>query len=104
MRGRGLEILRQRYRCRLGELDLVCREAESLVIVEVRARKRGSITSAIDSIDRNKQRKIILATRHLLMRNPSWYRRRLRFDVVTIEDSDTTAPQVEWRRDAFHAD
>ncbi|MGI9260294.1 MAG: YraN family protein [Gammaproteobacteria bacterium] len=100
----GLDILKQRYRCRLGELDLVCREASMLVIVEVRSRKRGAQVSAVDSIDRHKQRKIILATRHLLMSHPAWDAYTLRFDVLTIDDSDTPAPRVRWWRDAFRAD
>ena len=100
----GLDILKQRYRCRLGELDLVCREASILVVVEVRSRKRGAKISAIDSVDRHKQRKIILTTRHLLMCNPAWDAYSLRFDVLTIDDSDTLRPRVRWWRDAFRAD
>lgn len=100
----GLEILKQRYRCRLGELDLVCREASMLVVVEVRSRKRGAQVSAIDSIDRHKQRKIILATQHLLMCHPAWNAYTLRFDILTIDNSDTFKPRVRWLRDAFRAD
>ena len=100
----GLDILKQRYRCRLGELDLVCREASTLIVVEVRSRKRGAKISAIESIDQHKQRRIILATRHLLMSNPSWAASPLRFDVLAIDDSDTLNPRIRWWRDAFRAD
>jgi putative endonuclease len=68
----GLAILARGYRCRLGELDLVCREDRQLVIVEVRARSRGALCSAIDSIDAHKRRRIVQATRHLLMRHAEW--------------------------------
>lgn len=101
---RGLRILKQRYSCRLGELDLVCRDGATLVIAEVRARKRDSITSVIDSIDRRKQRKIILATRHLLMRNPAWHMEPLRFDIFAVSDIDTATPRFKWLRNAFYAD
>ena len=100
----GLDILKQRYRCRLGELDLVCRDESMLVVVEVRSRKRGARVSAVDSIDLHKQRKIILATQHLLMSHPEWSAYTLRFDVLTIDDSDTPEPHVRWWRDAFRAD
>ena len=46
----GLAILARGYRCRLGELDLVCRDGGHLVIVEVRARSRGALCSALDSV------------------------------------------------------
>ena len=42
----GLVVLARGYRCRLGELDLVCRDGRTLVIVEVRARSRGALTLA----------------------------------------------------------
>ena len=104
LQSQGLEILRQRYRCRLGELDLVCRDGATIAVVEVRARRKGSITSALDSIDWNKQRKIILTTRHLLMCNPCWNTRPLRFDVITVTDIDTPTPRLEWTQNAFSAD
>ena len=100
---RGLSVLKERYTCRLGELDLVCRQGATIVIVEVRARKRGSFTSAIDSVDRHKQRKIILATRHLLMCNPEWHTQPLRFDVFAVSDIDTKTPQIQWAQNAFDA-
>ncbi len=101
---RGLRTLKQRYRCRLGELDLVCRDGSTLVVVEVRARKRGSVTSAIDSIDRRKQRKIVLATQHLLMCNPAWNSQPLRFDIFAVSDIDTSTPSYQWTQNAFSAD
>jgi putative endonuclease len=104
LKARGLRILRQRYLCRLGELDLVCLDGTTIVVVEVRARKKGSLTSAIDSIDWAKRRKIIRATRHLLMCNPQWNTQRLRFDVFAVSDIDTTTPQFQWTQNAFDTD
>jgi putative endonuclease len=103
LRAHGLDILKQGYRCRLGELDLVCRDGTTLVVVEVRARKRSSLTSALESIDAHKQRKIILAARHLLMRHPEWNTQPLRFDVFTVTDIDTPRPRLRWIKNAFDA-
>ena len=97
----GLEVLERRYRCRLGELDLVCRDQETLVIVEVRARSGIALTSALESVDNTKQRRIIQATRHLLMRMPRWREQPLRFDVVAVDDIDTAAPRFSWVKNAF---
>ena len=99
----GLAILARGYRCRLGELDLVCREDRQLVIVEVRARSRGALCSAIDSIDTHKRRRIVQATRHLLVRHAEWQTAIIRFDVVAFEAIDTPEPQIRWIQNAFDA-
>jgi putative endonuclease len=99
----GLEVLTRGYRCRLGELDLVCRDDAALVIVEVRARGRGARCSAIESVDTHKRRRIVQATRHLLMRHARWHSAPIRFDVVAFDDIDTAEPQVHWIKNAFDA-
>ena len=73
-------MLIQRYRCRLGELDLVCLDGATLVVVEVRARagSRFAGAGAGESVDVRKQRKLVRATRHLLMTHPQWSDYRLR--------------------------
>ena len=97
----GLTVLARGYRCRLGELDLVCRELSTLVIVEVRARSRTSYAQAASSIDHRKRARIIQATRHLLMRHAHWQSATLRFDVVAFDDIDTASPKIQWIRNAF---
>jgi putative endonuclease len=99
----GLTILTKGYRCRLGELDLVCRDDRELVIVEVRARSSGARCSAVESIDAHKRRRIVQATRHLLMRHAAWNGARIRFDVVAFEAIDSEQPRVEWIKNAFDA-
>lgn len=94
-------MLIQRYRCRLGELDLVCLDGATLVIVEVRARASSRFARAGESVDLRKQRKLVRATRHLLMTHPQWSGHRLRFDVFCIDHIDRTAPTVRWIRNAF---
>lgn len=101
LRSHGLRVLEARYRCRFGELDLVCAHCESLVIVEVRARGRGSFVRALETIDAAKRRKLVQTTRHLLMTHPQWGELPLRFDVVAIDDIDSAHPRYEWIRNAF---
>lgn len=100
---KGLRVLEQGYRCRVGEIDLVCRDGATLVIVEVRARRDRGHGSAADSVDRRKQRKLVQATRHYLMRHPQWAEAPLRFDVVAIDDIESRAPDLAWIRNAFEA-
>jgi putative endonuclease len=97
----GLELLCENYRCRLGELDLVMREADTLVIVEVRMRTHARYGGAVASVDRFKQQRIVRATEHLLMKHPRLTRLPVRFDVVSFEPR--SAGRIEWIRGAFLA-
>jgi len=99
----GLTTLLKRYRCRLGEIDLVCAEGATLVIVEVRARRGGALVRASESIDARKRRRIVRAARHLLMSRPAWRERPVRFDVVAIDGIDADEPEFNWIRAAFDA-
>jgi putative endonuclease len=97
----GLTVLARGYRCRLGELDLVCRDGPMLIVVEVRARSSTAYCEAAASIGHHKRRRIVLATRHLLMRHPAWQSAPIRFDVVAFDAIDTAEPRVEWNKNAF---
>ncbi len=100
LQARGLRLLQRNYRTPGrggGEIDLIMQSADGTVVfVEVRKRSRTDHGGAAASIGHAKQRRIIFAAHHYLLR---W--RQLppaRFDVVTIE---TNGPQ--WLRAAFDA-
>ena len=76
----GLELVCENYRCRLGELDLVMLDGRTLVIVEVRLRGRSRYGDARASIHRMKQRRIVRAAQHLLLRQRELARLPVRFD------------------------
>jgi putative endonuclease len=99
----GLTVVARGYRCRLGEIDLVCRDGATLVIVEVRARSSNAYVAAVFSIDHRKRKRIIQATRHLLMRRHEWRSVAVRFDVVCFDSIDTDLPRVQWIKSAFDA-
>ncbi len=104
LRRNGLKILELRYRCRLGEIDLVCADGAALVIVEVRARRSTSFAQASATIDLRKRRKLSRSARHYLMQHPQWIDAQIRFDVVAIDDIDSETPRVQWLRNAFDGD
>ena len=103
----GLRLLTTNYRTPGrggGEIDLVMVDADgTLVFVEVRQRATPSHGGAGASISATKQRRIIFAAKHYLMRinTPP----PCRFDVVLIEGalSTTVAPNIEWIAGAFNA-
>lgn len=90
-----------------GEVDLIMREPDgTLVFVEVRQRRNRSRGGAGASVTAIKQRRIVFAARHFLLRLGS--EPPCRFDVVLIEGQmearqGTDAVHVEWLRAAFDA-
>jgi putative endonuclease len=86
-----------------GEIDLIMREPDgTLVFVEVRRRASASRGGAGASITGVKQRRIVFAARHFLMRLGS--EPPCRFDVVLQQGGDGDGPAgIEWLRGAFDA-
>jgi putative endonuclease len=98
----GLKLLARNYTTRHGELDLVMREGDTIVFVEVRYRKSASHGGAAASVTASKQAKLILAAQHWLAAHPQHARRACRFDVVSY-DGPVDAVRQEWLRGAFEA-
>jgi len=100
---RGLSLVCANYRCRLGELDLVCLDGNVLVIVEVRLRSASRFGNACESINWSKRRRIVRATQHLLMTHRELRSYPIRFDVIAFDDAVPTTAGVQWIRGAFDA-
>jgi putative endonuclease len=99
----GLTLLARNYNTRHGELDLVMRDGDTVVFVEVRYRRSASHGDAAASITASKQAKLILAAQHWLATHPQHARYPCRFDVVSY-DGPSDAAHGEWLRNAFDAD
>ncbi len=102
LEAKGLLILHRNFRRRFGEIDVVARDGNALVIVEVRARSTSAFGGAVTSIDARKKQRIIRATLLLLQRHKDLARMRIRFDVVLISYA-TGKPEIQWIRHAFEA-
>lgn len=96
LEGRGLRLLIRNYRCLRGEIDLVMRDGDCLVFVEVRYRKSAAYGSPAETVTHGKQRRLTAAAEHYLQRHPS--RLDCRFDILGI-----TAGKVQWLKNAFDA-
>ena len=84
LKNQGLHLLQSNFQSRFGEIDLILLEGETLVFVEVRYRKSSGFGSAIDSITRHKQLRIIKTARFFLARNRRYQQSDCRFDVIAI--------------------
>jgi len=93
----GLETVTRNYRCKGGELDLVMRQADALVFVEVRLRRGQAFGGAAASVDRHKQRRLIHAAQHYLQQTR--WSGPCRFDVIGLDQHNPP----EWIRNAFDA-
>ena len=91
---RGLAIVARNYRCRGGEIDLVVRDGNTLVFVEVRLRRSQAFGGAAESITATKRRRLRLAAQHYLLglaREPP-----CRFDAILLDGLG--AGNIEWLR------
>lgn len=102
LQARGLKLITQNFRCPRGEIDLIMREKDTTVFVEVRYRRNIRYGSGAESVDSHKQRKLLAAAQLYLQQNPKAAKSPCRFDVVSLSLQGEQA-QLEWIRDAFQA-
>lgn len=98
---RGFKLITRNYHCRFGEIDLIMKDRDYLVFVEVRARSSMVFGGGLASITYAKRQKIIKTTSHYLIKNKMQDKFPIRFDVVSI---DGTTGVVSWLKDAFSTD
>ena len=86
-----------------GELDLVMRDGNTLVFVEVRYRSGSGFGGGAASVDANKRRKLVHAAGLFLAAHREHAKAPCRFDVIDAS-GDPETPAFDWLRDAFRAD
>lgn len=101
--GQGLRIVARNVRCKLGELDLVARDGDRLVFVEVKERGKLGHGDGLDAVTATKRRRLVRAA--------LWYAQReglsegpVRFDVVAIERLADGSARLRHEPGAFDAD
>ncbi len=85
LRRRGYRVVDKNVRFRFGEIDLVADDGESLVFVEVRARRPGPFGGAIETLTLAKRRRVYRAVERYLQDRNVDPNRPVRIDVVAIE-------------------
>ena len=83
LKKRGYKIIERNYRTKMGEIDIIAKDGEYTVFVEVRLRKSNAFGSPADTIDERKQQKIIKAAQMYAVKNDI-YDTPMRFDAVLI--------------------
>ncbi len=99
---RGLKLVERNYRCKAGEVDLIMREQDTLVFVEVRFRKSNQYGSPLATITAAKQNRI-RRTAQLYIKSRALGSPAMRFDAIGLSPSARAASDyaVNWCKNAF---
>jgi len=98
LESQGFTIVARNFLRRVGELDVVARHGDLLVVAEVRTRASDEYGGAAASIGPAKQRRIVMTTALFLQRHREYGRCRVRFDVLIVRDGN-----IQWLKHAFDA-
>ena len=86
---RSMKLIETRYRNKAGEIDLIMRDGDTIVFVEVKTRLHAGPGDGLIAVDFRKQQRIARAA-VLYLITMGWQNRPARFDVVEVTSSDIT--------------
>jgi putative endonuclease len=98
----GLRLVARNWHCRYGELDLVMRDGDALVFVEVRYRNEAASADGLASITPAKRRRLVRTAEMFLAAHPAFTHAPCRFDSIAFSGSVDNAT-CTWERAAFDA-
>ena len=96
----GFKLLARNYRSRRGEIDLIMRDEEIIVFIEVRSRKDNRTMNVVESIDSQKRARIIQTSQQYLQSDKNLRDSICRFDIVLVKGQLESA-EIEWIKNAF---
>lgn len=100
LKTQGLQLIEQNFSCPSGELDLIMKDQQTIVFVEVRFRHSPQFGSVIETITPQKRRKLI-HTALLFLQKKKWlHKLQYRFDIIGLD----TTEHIHWIKNAFYAD
>jgi putative endonuclease len=94
----GLSLVARNYHSRFGEVDLIMRDQEFLVFIEVRSRLSQRFGPALASVNYTKQQKIIKTATYYLIKEKLTDRIPIRFDVLSVDGASNS---ITWLKAAF---
>lgn len=98
----GYTIEARNYRCPFGEIDIIARDEEILVFIEVKTRISGRFGSPQEAVDLRKQQRLSrIALHYLACAHARVNQETCRFDVVTVQQTHGEEWAIEVIKDAF---
>ncbi len=98
----GWKILEKNYRVKTGEVDLICRDGDTIVFVEVKTRRAGGMAAPVDAVHARKRARLLKAASAWLSAKELWDR-PCRFDVASVVERGEGF-EVEILENAFGPD
>lgn len=99
----GYVILERNFSTRYGEIDIIARDKEYTVFIEVKSRKDFSMGLPCEAVNKYKQRKIIRMAQLYIAKN-KLYDSNLRFDVMEVVSDYGLVKYLRLIKDAFQCD
>ncbi|USN53530.1 MAG: YraN family protein [Candidatus Nomurabacteria bacterium] len=78
------EILDQHYTCRFGEIDIIARKNDTLIFIEVRARKTSAFGDVLQSMSQSKQQRLAAAIEDYRNTHPQYQKMLYQCDLVAV--------------------
>lgn len=94
----GLQLVSQNFSCKVGEIDLIMRQQQYWVFVEVKYRASNAYGGALAAVSRSKQQKVLRAVQYYLQLH-RLSQQPCRIDVLAIEGQSPY--QYNWLQNAF---
>ncbi len=108
LKQQGLVSIDSNFFSRRGEIDLIMRDNEYLIFIEVRYRKQSTYGHPLETITYNKQQKILKTVQYFLLKHPEFNNRPCRIDAVAITDirfadskNGHAGETIEWIKNAI---
>ena len=92
---RGYRIVSRNFRIKGGEIDIVAENGDYIAFVEVKTRKRGSMVSGFEAVNKRKQGLVIRAAAEYLRRNPTILQPRFDTAQVTLGGEEAELDYLE---------
>jgi putative endonuclease len=100
LKQKGLKKVKRNFNCKAGEIDIIMTNNDILIFIEVKYRKNSDWVSAVESVTKSKQKKIIKAAQLFLLKNKQYKDWSCRFDVIAIQ-GDKHDFKINWIKHAF---
>jgi putative endonuclease len=101
LQAKGVQVLERNWRAHRGELDLVGRQGDCLVVVEVKSARADADFHAADRVGADKQRQLLRLT-EAYRKQRGWLDRPVRIDVVEVTFEEDGPPTIRHLEGAVH--
>ncbi len=98
---KGLKLITKNYHCRYGEIDLIMKQDQTIVFVEVRSRKSNNLVDSASSVNWTKQQKLQRTAENYLQQNHVPASIPARFDVIAVTHNQSQRADINWIQNAF---